>query len=191
MKTVITLVLFLTCIALTRDASAQNLDLSLGWAHATGDGGVDGLDLGIAAMFTSRVGLALNWDDTWDTSNVGSFELTSIGQTSVKNHLQNFIVGPRVYFTQKKIKDKYVLTPFGEAQFGVSHLSTRIQQQAVGEQSSSDTAFTWMIGAGADYVISGHWAARANLDLLRTHFVDAGQSRLRFVLGIAYTLRRR
>jgi opacity protein-like surface antigen len=142
-------------------------------------------------MFTSRVGLALNWDDTWDTSTVGSFELTSIGHTSVKNHLQNFIVGPRVYFTQKKIKDKYVLTPFGEAQFGLSHLSTRIQQQATGEQSASDTAFTWMVGAGADYVIAGHWAARANLDLLRTHFVDAGQSRLRFVLGIAYTIRRR
>jgi opacity protein-like surface antigen len=170
---------------------AQNLEFSGGWAHSTGDGGVDGFDAGIAAMFTSRVGIGLNFDEMWDTSKIGSFELTSIGQTTAKNHLQNFLVGPRAFFAQRKIK-KYMLSPFGEAQFGLSHLHTSIQQQQTGlNESSSDTAFTWMIGAGADYVIAGHWAARANLDLLRTHFVDVGQSRLRFVLGIAYTFRRR
>jgi len=48
-----------------------------------------------------------------------------------------------------------------------------------------------MIGGGADYVLSSHWAARGNLDLLRTHFANTGQSRLRFVLGIAYTFGQR
>ena len=48
-----------------------------------------------------------------------------------------------------------------------------------------------MLGGGAGYVLSPHWAARANFDLLRTHFADSGQSRLRFVLGVAYTFGQR
>jgi opacity protein-like surface antigen len=188
---ILILVIVALILVLVPHASAQNLEVSGGWAHSTGDGGLDGFDVGGAAMFTSRVGIGLNFDQMWDTSKIGSFELTSIGQTTAKNHLQNFLVGPRVFFAQKKVK-KYMLSPFGEAQFGLSHLSSSLQQQQTGlNESSSDTAFTWMIGAGADYVIAGHWAARANLDLLRTHFVDVGQSRLRFVLGIAYTLRHR
>jgi opacity protein-like surface antigen len=191
MKILIPMVISAIILILVPHAAAQNLEVSGGWAHSTGDGGLDGFDVGAAAMFTSRVGIGFNFDSIWDTSKIGSFELSSIGQTSVKNHMENALVGPRIFFAQKKIK-KYILSPFGEAQFGLSHLRTRIQQQQTGlNQSSSDTAFTWMLGAGADYVIAGHWAARANIDLLRTHFVDVGQSRLRFVLGIAYTFRRR
>lgn len=106
--------------------------------------------------------------------------------------MQNGLIGPRIFFAQKKIKQKYVLSPFGEAQFGESYLSTTIQQQQTGlNQTASDTAFTWMLGGGVDYVVAGHWAVRGNLDFLRTHFSDSGQSRLRFVMGVAYTLRRR
>lgn len=191
MKTATMMITLLITMVLLPHTFAQNVEVSGGWAHATGDSGVDGFDAGIAAMFTSRVGIGLNFDEMWDTSNLGVFELTSIGQTSVKSHLQNFLVGPRVFIAQKKIK-KYILSPFVEAQFGGSHLSTKIRQQQTGlNQSAADSGFTWMLGGGADYVIAGHWAARANLDLLRTHFVDSGQTRLRFVLGIAYTLRRR
>lgn len=179
-------------LVLLPHASAQNLEFSGGWAHSTGDGGLDGLDAGVAAMFTSRVGLAFNFDSMWDTSKIGTFELTSVGQTVVKNFMQNGLIGPRIFFAQKKIKQKYVLSPFGEAQFGESYLSTTIQQQQTGlNQTASDTAFTWMLGGGVDYVVAGHWAVRGNLDFLRTHFSDSGQSRLRFVMGVAYTLRRR
>ena len=192
MKVALLIVVSAIMLALLPHASAQNLEFSGGWAHATGDGGVDGFDAGIAAMFTSRVGIGLNWDEMWDTSTIGAFELTSVGQTSVKNHLQNFLVGPRVFFAQKKIKKKYVLSPFGEAQFGGSRLNTQIQQQQTRlNESVADGCFTWMLGGGVDYVVAGHWALRGNLDFLRTHFADAGQSRLRFVLGVAYTLRRR
>lgn len=172
--------------------SAQNVELSGGWAHLTGNNGVDGFDLGVAAMFTSRVGIALNYDDTWDTSTIGAFELSSIGLTSASSHLQNYLVGPRVFFVQRKIKNKYVLSPFGEAQFGGSHLSQKLQQQGTGvQQSAADSGFTWMLGAGADYVVASHWALRGNLDFVRTHFINSGQSHLRFVLGVAYTIRRR
>jgi opacity protein-like surface antigen len=179
-------------LVLLPHASAQNLEFMGGWAHSTGDFGLDGLDAGVAAMFTSRVGLAFNFDSMWDTSKIGTFELTSVGQTVVKNFMEDGLIGPRVFFAQKKIKKKYVLSPFGEAQFGESYLSTTIQQQQTGlNQTASDTAFSWMLGGGVDYVVAGHWSVRGNLDFLRTHFSDTGQSRLRFVLGVAYTLRHR
>jgi Outer membrane protein beta-barrel domain len=169
---------------------AQNAELSLGWAHATGDFGVDGVGLGGAIWFTNRVSIGANYDTMWDTSRIGSFELTSIGETSVKSHLQNFMVGPRVFFANKKIH-KRSLQPFGEVQFGGSHLNTKIQQVNTGEISASDNAFTWLLGGGADVVLNPHWAARGNLDLERTHFSDSGQTRLRFLLGVAYTFARR
>lgn len=191
MKLVPVLAAVILITMLSSRLSAQNLELSGGWAHLTGNNGVDGFDVGIAAMFTSRVGLALNYDDTWDSSTIGSFELTSVGLTSTKSHLQNFLVGPRVFFAEKKIKKRYI-TPFGEAQFGRSHLSNKLTEQATGvQQSAADSAFTWMLGGGADYVVAPRWALRGNLDFVRTHFVNSGQSHLRFVLGVAYTIRRR
>jgi hypothetical protein len=83
--------------------------------------------------------------------------------------------------------DTHKLNPFGEAQFGVSHLSQDVTQVGVPTLSASDTAFTWMLGGGADYLFSSHWSGRANVDFLRTHFSNEGQSRLRLVLGIRYT----
>lgn len=192
MKVVPILATVIVIAVLSPTLSAQNIELSGGWAHLTGNNGVDGFDVGAAAMFTSRIGIALNYDDTWDTSTIGAFELSSLGLTTASSHLQNFLVGPRVFFAQKKIKKKYVLSPFGEAQFGGSHLNQKLQQQGTGlQQSASDSGFTWMLGGGADYVVAPHWALRGNLDFVRTHFVNSGQSHLRFVLGVAYTIRRR
>jgi len=192
MKIVPVLATLILITLLSPRLSAQNLELSGGWAHLTGDNGVDGFGVGIAAMFTSRVGVALNYDDTWDSTTLGAFELTSVGLTSTHSHLQNFLVGPRIFFAQKQIKNKYVLSPFGEAQFGGSHLSNKLQQVATGlQESASDSGFTWMLGGGVDYGLAPHWALRGNLDFVRTHFVDSGQSRLRWLLGVAYTIRRR
>jgi opacity protein-like surface antigen len=167
-------------------ALCQNLEFSGGWAHLTSDFGVDGFQVGVASWFSPKISVALNYDDTWDTSRVGTFELTSTGEISTKNHLQNFLVGPRVFLSKRKFK-KYTFDPFGEAQFGLSHLNTTLQQVSVGQQSASDTAFSWALGGGADLVMNRHWAARANLDFLRTHFAETGQSRLRLVMGVAYT----
>jgi hypothetical protein len=171
-------------------ALAQDFELSGGWAHLTSDFGVDGFDIGAAVWFSPKVSVSVNYDSAWDTSRIGTFELTSVGAISVKNHLQNFLVGPKFFFARKKIK-KYTISPFAEVQFGASHLNTKIQQVDLPEQSTSDSGFVWMIGGGVDYMLSSHWAARANIDLLRTHFADTGQSRLRFVLGVAYTFGQR
>ncbi len=166
----------------------QNLELSGGWAHSTGDFGVDGLGLGVALWFNRRVSIGLNYDTMWDTSRIGTFELTSIGNVSSKSHLQNFLVGPRIFFPKVK---KHNISPFVEAQFGGSHLSSKIQEVGATEISTSDNAFSWQVGGGADFHLNPHWAFRGNLDLLRTHFADTGQSRIRFVLGVSYTLARR
>ncbi|HVB56767.1 MAG TPA: outer membrane beta-barrel protein [Candidatus Acidoferrales bacterium] len=165
---------------------AQGLELSGGWAHVTGDFGLDGFDLGAAWWVAPKISLAAEYDGVYDTSRVGTFEFTSVGAIASKSHLQDFLIGPRFYFAHRNI-GKYSLEPFGEVQFGVSHLKSTVQEGAEPSITNSDSAFSWMLGGGADYRLSSHWSARGNLDLLRTHLNSAAQSRLRLVLGIAYT----
>src|SRR5262249_15377719 len=133
-----------------------------------------------------RVSIAANYDSSWDTSTLSNFSFTQIGAIATKSHLQNFLVGPRVFFSNGWTA-RHKLNPFGEAQFGVSHLSQKISQANTPSVSASDSAFSWMLGGGAEYLFDPHWSGRANLDFLRTHLANQGQSRLRLVLGIAYT----
>ena len=84
-----------------------------------------------------------------------------------------------------KVK-KYKINPFVEAQFGASNLKSSVTQVIIGQQSTYDTAMSWMLGGGGDVLVSRHWAARADFDLLRTHFAEAAQSQLRFVIGVVY-----
>jgi hypothetical protein len=178
-------------------ASAQ--EFSGAWTHISGDNGLDGFDVGAALWPQRRVSLAFDYDSAWDTSNLGAFALTSVGLISLHSHLQNFLVGPRIYFPTYHAKSssdcvpggKYLarLSPFAEVQFGASHLSESLNEQASNQNvSASDNAFTWMLGAGGDYRLAPHWVGRVKLDYLRTHFVDQGQGRYRFSLGVAYTL---
>jgi opacity protein-like surface antigen len=188
--TIIALAALVAQFLVPSQASAQGLDLTGGWTHATGDFGVDGFDIGAGWFFSRQVSLNAEYDGLWDTSRVGTFEFTSVGAIVSQSHLQDFLVGPRYYFSPQKIqKDKtrrYVL-PFVEAQFGVSHLRQSIQEGTALPVVASDSAFSWLLGGGVDYVLSPHWTARANLGLLRTHLNAEGQSRFRFALGIAYT----
>jgi hypothetical protein len=157
---------------------------------------LDGFNAGAALYFTPRVSIAADYDGVYDTSTIGPFAISQFGTVAVKSHLQDFLFGPRIFFpgliknkTNEKVR---LLRPFGEAQFGVSHLNSTIRQPQLNvSQSASDNAFTWMIGGGTDYRLSTHWSARGKLDLERTHFADSGQSRLRVVLGVTYAFGRR
>jgi len=198
MKSVFSLLLFML-VALSSPVISQskqsvfstsNLELSGGWVHSTGNSGLDGFNFGASLWFNKRVSIAFDYDHAGDTSTLGNFGLTSAGLISVKSHMQNWLIGPRVFFPTKKIK-RFDLDPFGEFQFGGTYLNQQISQAGAASMSASDTAYSWMLGGGVDYVLSPHWAARGNLDLLRTHLSDMGQTRLRFVLGVAYTFRRR
>lgn len=169
-------------------SSAQvfhNLEFSGGWAHATGNGGLDGFNVGTALWLSKRVSVAFDYDHTHDISSLTAFELTN-GLITTKNNMDNFLIGPRVFLNPRNVKILRTLQPFAEFQIGASHLHSEFSQVGAASQSASDNAGTWLLGGGGDFVLSEHWVGRLNLDLLRTHFVDAGQSRLRFVFGVAY-----
>jgi hypothetical protein len=159
-------------------------------AHLTGDLGLDGFTAGAAWWFTPRVSIAATFDGLWDTSTIAVFELTHTRQVSAKSKLLNYLFGPRVVFAGA-VKRNIRLTPFGELQFGLTHLNSTLHEVTASDPSTSDTAFTWMLGGGADYKLNPHWVARINLDLERTHLAEAGQSRLRVGLGVAYTFGQR
>jgi len=116
--------------------------------------------------------------------------LTNVGLTVTKSHLQDFMAGPRIYFPgvfapHCGAKGHLpILHPFVQAQFGESELWTEVSSVNIGTVTSSDTAFSWLLGGGGDFYFSEHFAARVSTDLLRTHFVDTGQSRLRLILGV-------
>jgi opacity protein-like surface antigen len=164
----------------------HNLEVSGGFAYSTGDNGVAGLTVGTSLWVSPRVSLGLDYDSLYDNSSIGAFDLTSIGHTAVKSHLQNFLVGPRVFFSAKRIK-KYNFSPFAEVRIGDSLLSQRLRSVNAGSASASAHSFSWLLGGGGEYAFNRHWSGRLNLDLLRTHIADNGQSRLRIGLGMAYT----
>lgn len=184
-------VVFLAVVVLPLVASAQSMEFSGGYTHISGDGGLDGFKVGAAAWFTQRVSVALDYDTAWDTSHLGVFELTQTGLVVSKSHLQNYLVGPRISFPGVlKQKQTHLprLWPFGEVQIGLSHLSSSLENPSMRtSQSGSDNAFSWMLGGGADYRLSPHWVGRFKIDLLRTHFSDTGQTRVRLGFGVAYT----
>ena len=180
------LIAVMAMIFLPQSISAQDLELAGGYAHVTQNFGTNGFAVGAAWWFTPKITIAANYDGTWNTSQIGVFQFTNVGLLVSKTHLQSALIGPRIFFYSHQVK-KYKLSVFGETQYGVSHINSTFQQVPVASVSSSDTAFTWTLGGGADYPFTPHWSARGNVDFMRTHFVAAGQSRLRLVLGIAYT----
>jgi len=174
--------------ALPSESSAQGLELSGGWAHVTGDFGMDGFNTGAAWYFAPRLSIAANYDGAWNTSQVGNFAFTSLGTAiASKSHIQDFLIGPRFFFAPYRIDRRNRVIPFADARFGVSHLHQLVQEGPYPAAVGSDSAFSWMLGGGVDYPLAPHWVARGELGLLRTHLNASAQSRLRLAISIAYT----
>jgi len=165
-----------------------HLELHGGYVHVTSDGGLDGFNAGGAVRFNRRVSIAADYDSTWDRSTPTAFLLSGVGAVTIRSYLANYLIGPRIFFPTKKLtfKDQQFI-PFGEFQFGGSHLSSTVEQVNVGSQQNSSNAYSWLLGGGADYAFTPKWSGRINADLLRTHFASSGQSRFRFVMGVVYT----
>lgn len=178
-------------VALSCHLNAQiihNLELSGGWAHVSGNNGLDGFNLGGALWFTNRVAVAFDFDHTRDDNALTNFSLQSnTGLITIHNRMEDYLIGPRFFFHSKSVQVLHTLHPFAEIQFGASHLNSTVSQAAVGSQTATDNAGTWLLGGGGDILFSPHWAGRINVGLQRTHFANAGQSRLRMVMGVAYT----
>ena len=189
MKTIICTLLLLVTFSIA--ACAQRVELNGGYLHVTGDQGLDGYTLGGSYYLVHRASLAFSYDSVYDNSRLGVFELTNVGLTNTRSHLQDWLIGPR-FFTPGLLHGKgnvkgHLLIPFLEAQFGESNLYSRVTLLNLGTARAAETAFTWMGGGGGDFRVTDHVAARVNIDLLRTHFVKTGQSRARFGLGLIYT----
>jgi hypothetical protein len=118
---------------------AQRLELSGGWAHVTQNFGTDGFDAGAAWWFTPKITLAANYDGTWDTSQIGVFQITNVG----------LLVSLGFSFSLAKSRNTNWACSVKRS-MGVSHINSTFQQVQVASVSSSDTAFTWTLGGGAD-----------------------------------------
>jgi hypothetical protein len=177
---------FLAALLLPHTTCGQGLELNGGYAYNSGDLGTNGFNVGAAWWFMKNVTMAANYDSSWKTTSLSVFQFTQIGATSLHSHPQNFLFGPRIFFSTDWT-GKHKLNPFGEVQIGGSSLDQKVTQVNMPTVSASDTEFSWVLGGGVDYLFASHWSARANVDLLRTHFANAAQSHLRLVLGIAYT----
>ena len=183
---VFTLVAIFALATSPRPAAAQGPELSLAYAHSTGNFGVDGFNLGAAYWFTPRVTVAVDYDSLYDTSRIDAFGFTSAGLIASHSHLQTLMAGPRIFFSDQRIKDRSI-TPFAEVQVGYTRLHSDLQQATFPNLHISDNAFAWLVGGGADYRFDDHWSARVKLGLLRTHLEDTGQTRLKFAVGVTYT----
>jgi hypothetical protein len=170
----------------------HTFELSPGFIHISGNQGVDGLDAGAAYWFTPRVAMAFDYDAAWDSSNLGAFATTAVGLTTIKSRVQDFLIGPRIgipgLLHSESFKGHAVL-PYFEVQLGASFLNSTLKQQNLTTVSSSDHGFTWEFGGGTDIKLSesARWFARVKVDLLRTHFISMGESRVRFGFGVAHT----
>ncbi len=201
----ITWVVLALCLA----ASAQllrfsNAGFNGGYTHITGYQGLNGFDVGAELIVQRPVSIAFDYDSGWNDSTLGVFQVSTVGLTSVKTHMQDWIIGPRAYFPLvfKNRSNKEgpcgtswgslrSLMPFIEAQFGESHINSTLTSVGTGSISASDTAFTWELGGGADIKLNPRWAFRTKIDLLRTHFTSSGQSHARVVIGLAYSIKPR
>lgn len=148
---------------------------------------MDGFAAGASWSFAPRFSIAANYDDVWNTNRVGDFAFTTVGAIAAKSHQQDFLIGPRVFFSSFSIDRRNRILPFGEAQFGVTHLHQQIQEGVAVPASNSDTAFSWLLGGGVDYPINDHLMARGELELLRTHLNANPASHARIAISMVYS----
>ena len=174
-----------------RPAKFYRWELSGGYAHISGNQGLNGFNAGASFFLNPSISLGFNFDGVWDTTILGSgvFAFTNIGLVTSKSHLYDYMSGPRIYFPgvfkpHCGVNALPVLRPFVQAQFGESTLFTQVTSVNVGTVAAQDTAFSWLLGGGGDFRIDDHFAARVSADLLRTHIADSGQSRIRVILGV-------
>jgi len=166
-----------------------------GYAHASGDQGLDGFTVGAAFSLTPNAQLYVSYDGLFDHSTFGALALTSSGLTFVNSHLSSVLTGPRVFLPgllkgHGNVKG-HLIHPFLDAQFGEARLRQNVTAVQLGTLSASDTAFVWGFGGGGDFHVYPHFTVRPFLGFLRTHFVQSGQSRVRLGVTVVWSRRPR
>jgi opacity protein-like surface antigen len=163
---------------------------TFGYTTQTGDFGPNGFEVGLDYRLREFLAIAGEGSFMWTKDRVNDVRtnLSPSGFTNitVSTNAQNIQGGPRFFFPRAFRQPK--LVPFAHLLFGVSRASTNFELAAEDEGigSSSDTNWSWSLGAGVDYWFNKKWAVRGKIDLLRTHFLDEGQSRARFTVSVNY-----
>jgi hypothetical protein len=89
----------------------EDIEVSGGFAHSTGDLGLNGFNVGTGLWLDRHVSINFDYDSMYKTSTLGVLSLTDVGHTAIKNRMQDWLVGPRVFFPPHQVK-KIQLRPF-------------------------------------------------------------------------------
>jgi hypothetical protein len=190
-KSHIVVLIALFFLSFQRDAFAQ-FELETGYSHLSGNFGLDGFHAGVGYHFNRYITLVGETEFVWDTSQIGVFDLTpTLAGIRLKSNEQNYLGGGRIRiigWKAMKTLEKRKILPYAEILMGVSRLNQKITNVLTSTQSfdATDQAFTYVLGGGVDYTLTRGWMARGSVDLVRTHFVDSGQSRVRVHVGLGY-----
>lgn len=156
-------------------------DIFGGYSH------VGNFDIGLNGWIASAnfnlnrwLGIEADVSGHYGSESLGAAALVLPGvPTEVNSHMHNFNVGPSATYRRERYN------AFGHFLLGVSN--TNVNAASADE---GDTSFSWALGGGADYNFTPSWAARFQVDLLRTNFFDRGDSHGRIAVGLVYRLGR-
>ncbi len=147
--------------------SYYNADLS-----SLGRSNLNGWTGSLEGRVFPHVGLVADFSQTYGSENVQILCPETCPSESISAHEFNMLFGPRVSVSVGKIR------PFGEALFGVGHVSTN--------GAGSDTFFATAIGGGLDYRIFRPIALRFQGDYLQTRFFGTTHGNVRLSTGIVF-----
>jgi hypothetical protein len=148
--------------------SYLNADLS-----SLGRSNFNGYNASLEGKIFPWVGLVADFSETYGSENVTiACPGPPCPSQNFTGHEYNMLFGPRLGVSIGKFR------PFGEAFFGVGHVSVN----SVG----SDTSFVTGLGGGLDYRIFRPIAVRFEGDYLRTRFFSSTQNNVRFSTGIVF-----
>lgn len=169
--------LFLGCLPIFAQSETPKFDIFGGYSH------VGNFNIGLNG-WTASANYNLNRWLGLEGDVSGHYGSESLGPAvmfipsipnNITSHMHNFDFGPSVTYRTNKFN------AFGHVLFGASQ--TNVSAAGMGDD---DTAFSWVLGGGADYNFARKWAARFQLDLLRTNFFDQGDSHGRVSVGVVY-----
>ncbi len=162
--------LVVAAAAQTPDRGRGTGDLAFGYTHLSGDVGKNGWNASGTYNLNRYLGI--------EGDIAGYYGSTSILTIKADSSEYSFLAGPKVRFETSNPK----LVPWGHFLLGVGHanLGTNVGV------NDADTAFTWVLGGGADWIFRPKWAARGKVDLYHTDYFSNGDTHLRVGLGIVY-----
>jgi opacity protein-like surface antigen len=149
-------------------ATRSRFDVSAGYTYMSYDQqdeprlNMNGYNLGadVNLLKWLHVGATLSGDYNSQSS-------TNPGLNGTKTDITSFMAGPRIYFRGRRHQRSY----FFDGDVGVSAIGvTPPYLPPLPQTTSTGKVFSWGFGAGLDYAISPRFAARGQVDLLKTAF---------------------